>query len=317
MGSVACWFGNSVWVYLSIHAWTALNDQLRQEIQAEILEIAVDFLLSEHKHYAVLVEIPQRSQLIESTALRIGMRNAYQLREALAYRGGRNDLLAYEALNPQAVARFGSPEPPVFGSVQREVRSPAPIKWPAKVGDPPENAVIVGERLFLRPVRLKDTQSMAQWAVFERETTHDIRWPRSQILSKNWYKSMGEKEPPDWLRFSICLIESGEMIGANGLIDLDLFNRNAETESEIFRAEHRNAGLGTEAKHLLLDYAFNSLDLHMVRSYVWRPNLRSAAALRKQGYREAGVVSWREFVGEPIGDVVFDLLASEWRASRT
>ncbi len=107
------------------------------------------------------------------------------------------------------------------------------------------------------------------------------------------------------------------MIGANGLTDLDLVNRTAETESEIFRAKHRGVGLGTEAKHLLLDYAFNTLDLHMVRSYVWRSQPPFSRCAPQAGLPEAGVVSWREFVGEPVGDVVFDLLASEWRASRS
>jgi hypothetical protein len=55
----------------------------------------------------------------------------------------------------------------------------------------------------------------------------------------------------------------------------------------------------------------------MVKSYVWVPNGRSAAALRKQGYREAGAVAWSgQKNGEMVGDLVFDLLASEWQAAR-
>jgi RimJ/RimL family protein N-acetyltransferase len=53
----------------------------------------------------------------------------------------------------------------------------------------------------------------------------------------------------------------------------------------------------------------------MVESWVYFPNTRSAAALRKQGYTEAGRVTWLyPFEGNFGNMVVFDLLAEEWRA---
>jgi RimJ/RimL family protein N-acetyltransferase len=43
-------------------------------------------------------------------------------------------------------------------------------------------------------------------------------------------------------------------------------------------------------------------------------NTRSAAALRKQGYRDAGRITWTHPVDGIFGNVAFfDLLASEWR----
>ena len=94
-------------------------------------------------------------------------------------------------------------------------------------------------------------------------------------------------------------------------------HRAAETGTQLFRPEHRGKGYGTEAKHLLLSYAFDVLDLHIVWSMVWEENSRSRAALLKQGYREAGCVPWRGIHhGIPSGDWVFDLLASEWQAAR-
>jgi hypothetical protein len=44
-------------------------------------------------------------------------------------------------------------------------------------------------------------------------------------------------------------------------------------------------------------------------------NLRSAAALRTQGYREAGRLFWKQTgAGQFLNQLVFDLLADEWRA---
>ena len=99
------------------------------------------------------------------------------------------------------------------------------------------------------------------------------------------------------------------------LLDVDYQNRFAETGSFFGHARYRGSGYGSEAKHLLLEYAFERLGLHMVQSWVYFQNTRSAAALRKQGYREAGRVNWvYPNKGTLDNFVVFDLLADEWRA---
>jgi RimJ/RimL family protein N-acetyltransferase len=53
----------------------------------------------------------------------------------------------------------------------------------------------------------------------------------------------------------------------------------------------------------------------MIQSWVYFPNTRSAAALRKQGYTEAGQINWLySHKGRFDNFVVFDMLADEWRA---
>ncbi len=141
--------------------------------------------------------------------------------------------------------------------------------------------------------------------------------PLSPLLVAKWWGSHGEQKTPDMVQFAVVLRESGEIIGDNGLFNIDWINRTAETGSFIFRPEHRGGGLGTEAKHLLLEYAFKRLGLHAVWSWVVTANGRSAAALRKQGYRDAGRIDW---VGVGRGEFqsafLFDLLGSEWRTAR-
>jgi RimJ/RimL family protein N-acetyltransferase len=107
------------------------------------------------------------------------------------------------------------------------------------------------------------------------------------------------------------------VIGSNGLAHIDWLNNTAETETGITRGTYRGGGYGTEAKHLLLEYGFNLLGLHMVRSVAWAYNTRSCEALRKQGYRDAGRLAWTGIKsGEMADHLIFDLLASEWRDAR-
>ncbi len=130
-----------------------------------------------------------------------------------------------------------------------------------------------------------------------------------------WNDNLQKEDPQEWVRFAVCLRENDEFIGSMGLDDLEYVDRNAETESEIHRQEYRGNGYGSEAKHLLLEYAFEHLKLHSLQSYVIFPNTRSAAALRKQGYRDAGRLNWDYAIKGGFGSLLaFDLLAAEWRA---
>ncbi|MDQ3524104.1 MAG: GNAT family N-acetyltransferase, partial [Chloroflexota bacterium] len=104
-------------------------------------------------------------------------------------------------------------------------------------------------------------------------------------------------------------------IGLVGVMDVDYKHRFGESASMMLNPVYREAGYGIEAKHLLFDYMFNTLGFHSLQSWVMFENPRSAAALRKQGYREVGREHWVEFRnGNFVNFVAFDLLASDWRA---
>jgi RimJ/RimL family protein N-acetyltransferase len=180
------------------------------------------------------------------------------------------------------------------------------------------NATLVGNRIYLRPIEQADAEEIARWSMRETDTAFDIgRAFRSPITYWHFSRKLHEAEPPTWSRFAICLLSDNSIIGANGLAGIDWIHRTAETETEIVRPNYRGNGYGTEAKHLLLEYAFEHLGLHMVRSMAWAFNTRSCEALRKQGYRDAGRLAWTGIKsGDFADDLVFDLLASEWRAAR-
>jgi ribosomal-protein-alanine N-acetyltransferase len=306
------------WADASVHANPVLAAETRAAIKAELVGLLIPYLVMERDLISVWFETEAGESVVEAAAAEIGMRKAFRLREALLVNGERRDQVCYEALHPVWTARLGTPPDAAEGPVEREVRSPAPRSFPVVEGDPPRGAVMIGERVYLRAVEEEDAKEFAHRSRREPETFFDNGRPvRSPIAIASFHMKLAKKDPPDWVRFAICLRETGEVIGSNGLDGIDLVHRTAETETEIVRPEYRGSGYGTEAKHLLLAYAFERLGLHMVRSYVWQPNTRSAAALRKQGYRDAGTVAWSgQKNGELIGDNVFDLLASEWQAAR-
>ena len=316
LGSLTVLTEDWQWVLVTVFLSPMLDPSQAGAIRAEILTVAMPFLTEERGGIAAFVQTPDGAPEVEAAMAEMGAHQCFRLREAMLVDGRRTDSVGYGLFNTIALERHGLPAFPPEGSPDREVRSPAPRHWPV-IDPPPDGAVALGERLYLRAVRAEDAAAFAQAALEESETWHDTRWPRSGSVSVHRYRSSSESEPPDDVSFAIVRRDTDELIGTNDLIEIDLVNRTAETGTHLLRPEFRGVGYGTEAKHLLLSYAFDRLGLHMVRSFVWEINHRSAAALRRQGYRDAGSIPWRGLHhGIPSGDLVFDLLADEWRQAR-
>lgn len=315
VGSVTSWMDGP---FASVSPFPArwLSAGQAEAIMAEMLELVLPFLVDEGGINTALTEIPAGLPLVEGTLASLGARFSYRQREAMIYRGERRDTRAYQYFNRKAVAVFGEPVPTPEDPVERETRTPAPKSWPA-VETPPSGAVMIGERVYLRMFTPEDGAIMRDASLTDTEFAHDPRTPRSAMAAAARFAKQSESELPRNITFAIMLRENDELIGRNELDYLDLVHRSAETGTELFRPEHRGRGYGTEAKHLLLSYAFDVLNLHMVWSNVWEENPRSRAALLKQGYRICGNIPWRGIHhGIPSGDWVFDLLASEWQAAR-
>lgn len=180
------------------------------------------------------------------------------------------------------------------------------------------NPILVGERVYLRPVEKEDAELMAIGAAEENEFMMQ-RWriPASPIAWEQWVVDMHKSQPPEEFEVAVCLREDDKLIGTVGLFGIDYVNRTAETGSWMIFAEHRSKGYGTEAKHLLLEYAFDRLQLHVLYSWVWEPNKRSAAALMKQGYSPAGRLKRQELMAGVYYDgMLFDIKREEWLAAR-
>ncbi|HEU0166081.1 MAG TPA: GNAT family N-acetyltransferase [Thermomicrobiales bacterium] len=270
----------------------------------------------DERHAVIMhVDVTANETSVIATIEAGGFRQSARFREMRFIDGRWVDLLMYDYANALWVARLGHPaEIPLERTGTGE---PRPV--PARVtltDDPPRGAILVGERVYLRAFETKDADESAVWGMREPETFHTRgRGAYSPAATLRELKEAEAKELPTYIAFMVCLRGTDEFIGAVELFDVDPVHRNAETGSWFHKPEYRGGGYGSEAKQLLLGYAFNHLRLHMVHSWVLFSNTRSAAALRKQGYKEAGRANWLYPAHGTLSNmVVFDLLADEWRA---
>lgn len=181
------------------------------------------------------------------------------------------------------------------------------------------NAILVGERTYLRPLEIEDAETFAEFEAQEPDTFISIggRTPDSPIALRRLFSDAFKTMPPDTAAFAVCLNDSDELIGQVGVTGIEWVHRHGETFSHLKPGEYRGRGYGTEAKHLLLEYAFEYLDLHVLTSWVFEQNERSAGALAKQGYRPAGRMKADGIKsGVYYDDMVFDILREDWIAAR-
>jgi RimJ/RimL family protein N-acetyltransferase len=177
---------------------------------------------------------------------------------------------------------------------------------------------MIGERVYLRPVENSDAEP---FAAIEAQETDTFMWRgpvmNSPLLYDHWIAEEYKQQPPNSIHFAVCLREDDRCIGNVGLEWVDFVNRVGETGSFLGPAEVRSQGYGTEAKHLLLEYAFDRLHLHVIQSFVVETNTRSSAALMKQGYRHAGRMKWVDVKnGRYIDANLYDVKREEWLAAR-
>jgi RimJ/RimL family protein N-acetyltransferase len=177
---------------------------------------------------------------------------------------------------------------------------------------------MVGERVYLRATEAGDAEIIARIDAAETDTfMRRGRIPASPLDFESWIADAYRQQPPQHIPFSVCLKDGDRFIGIVGIAGIDWLHHTGETWSSIGPAEIRGQGYGTEAKHLLLEYCFDHLHLHVLRSEVNEPNTRSAAALAKQGYRPAGRRRWFDVKGGRYFDaLLFDVTRQDWIAAR-
>jgi len=111
----------------------------------------------------------------------------------------------------------------------------------------------------------------------------------------------------------MVLLDGDILIGHIDLHDVDHHSRHAFLGICIGDGEHRGKGYGTEAIRLVLDYGFNTVNLHNIMLSVHADNYAGIACYKKVGFKEAGRRrEWLFKNGKYIDVVYMDILEREF-----
>jgi RimJ/RimL family protein N-acetyltransferase len=160
----------------------------------------------------------------------------------------------------------------------------------------PSTEYLYDDELALCPIEDADVPQMQRW-VNDQAVLYYLGFYNglSEAQDQNWLDHM-RKSTSDYV-YAIRLRRDNRHIGNTGLHGISGRERHAEFGISIGERDCWGSGYGTAAARLVVDHAFNRLNLHRVFLRVFSHNERAIASYKKLGFIEEGRLrqhQWRE-----------------------
>ena len=143
-----------------------------------------------------------------------------------------------------------------------------------------------GKKCYLSPMNVNDVEKFTEWL-------NDMEILKYFSLYPNMVSLENEREILTKLskehNYSIIAMETNELIGSCGFVDIDHINQTTEIGIFIGNKTFWNKGYGTEAFSLLIDYGFKALNFHNIMLRVYENNKGAIKCYEKVGFKLIGI----------------------------
>jgi RimJ/RimL family protein N-acetyltransferase len=174
---------------------------------------------------------------------------------------------------------------------------------------------IVTERLILRDLQPADAETLMRYRADPEVSRYQSWAPASADQFRSYLEELagrGPDTPSAWYQIGVALRSTGELIGDCGI---HIFEDRRLAEIGITLApQFQYRGCATEALRGIVNYLFGELRKHRISASVDPRNIRSIRLMQRLGFRqEAHMIESLWFKGQWVDDVVFAMLAREWK----
>lgn len=168
-----------------------------------------------------------------------------------------------------------------------------------------------GNIVFLRALEPEDLEFV--YAIENDENIWEVSntiTPYSKFLIRQYLENAHQDiYEAKQLRLAICKSTTSEAIGLIDLFDFDAKNKRAGIGIIIQNEIDRNSGFGKESLGLVINYAFEQLQLHQLYANIGTENKASISLFTTFGFEKIGVKKDWNFTNNAFHDeVVFQLL---------
>lgn len=173
---------------------------------------------------------------------------------------------------------------------------------------------LVGKDVYLSPRSPEDAEQYTKW--INDPAVSDGLGNTSHLISVEEEREYLARRDTG-LQFAIVRREDDDLLGSCGIDSIQPVHQCASVGVFIGEEENRGRGYGGQALSLLLDYCFDTLNLHSVSLSVFSFNERAIACYRRLGFREAGRQRENYFIrGQFYDRIMMDILRDEWVSRR-
>lgn len=172
---------------------------------------------------------------------------------------------------------------------------------------------LIGKKCYLSPLAETDAEHWTRWY-----NDFEISMPECNVydvLSKAKIQEFVNGNVSDMAPcFTVVNLETHEPIGLVQIWANQVF-RNGSFAVIIGEKEYWGQGYGREAVELVLDFAFNCLNLHNMMLGVYEFNVRALKLYERIGFKEIGRKREHQTIaGKRYDMIMMDLLASEYKS---
>ena len=167
--------------------------------------------------------------------------------------------------------------------------------------------------ISLRPLADTDLPSLHAWQNDPalRDLVMGFRGPVQRETTADWLHGLASQNLRTRTAFAIC--QEATPLGLAQLHGIDWLHRTAALGLYIGCTGHRRKGLGFVAGSLLLDFAFNGLDLERVSLQVLTRNTVAVRLYERLGFQHEGVLRSAYSLNRRREDVsLYAILAGAW-----
>ncbi|NHM04003.1 GNAT family N-acetyltransferase [Flavobacterium celericrescens] len=170
---------------------------------------------------------------------------------------------------------------------------------------------LTGNTIYLRALEPEDLEFV--YAIENNESVWEVsntQTPYSRFLIRQYLENAHQDiYEAKQLRMAICLKNSFEAIGLIDLFDFDPKNNRAGVGILISNESNRNKGVGSEALALIINYAFEQLQLHQLYANIGSDNEISLQLFTKFGFQKIGTKKdWIKVNNNYKDELLFQLI---------
>lgn len=182
--------------------------------------------------------------------------------------------------------------------------------------NPQAEYILEDDRVLLRPLRENDIEYFLPYAINEQDTwkysgisAHGKERMKAYVSAALEGRKAGNQYP-----FIVCDKTTGEYAGSTRFYDIQPVNQMLQLGYTWYGNRFRGSGLNKHCKFLLLQFAFEELDMYRVEFRADARNERSIAAMKSIGCKPEGIIRshmWLED-GSRRDSIVLSILKAEW-----
>ncbi|KWO53224.1 GNAT family N-acetyltransferase [Burkholderia territorii] len=178
-----------------------------------------------------------------------------------------------------------------------------------------EQPTLVGERIMLRPLDASDRQALLDAAADGRLWNLKVTVvPGEDTVDAYIDAALQGRAAGTVMPFAIVDRASGRVMGSTRFWKIDRNNRKLEIGHTWLSESAQRTHANTEAKWLLLSYAFDTLHCVRVQFTTDELNEKSRAAILRLGAKQEGIVRHERIMpdGRKRNSVRFSIIDDEW-----